>query len=144
LIRRAVFLAFVVLAVVYNVEGLAATSRQVLDPITASLIVHALLFLLFFFPSLALFVKRFHDRDQKTNVLYWFYGLFLTFLFLIGDFPRLDEWSSELDDSAGLSFLLAVFVYLAVTVVGLKILLICGFLKGIDGPNQYGPDPLVG
>ena len=51
---------FVILAVLYNVHGVAEKSNQILDPVTATLITNALLFLMFFFPSLALFVKRFH------------------------------------------------------------------------------------
>ena len=136
------FSTFVVLAVLYNVEGVETVSKQVLDPVTASLIANALLFLLFFFPSLALFVKRFHDRDQKATVLYLFYGLFLTFLFLIGDLPRSAPLGGELDDSAALSVGLAVFVYVGCALVGLYLLIICGFLKGTNGPNQYGSDPV--
>lgn len=137
------FFVFVVLAVVYNVEGVEAVSKQVLSPVTASLIANALLFLLFFFPSLALLVKRFHDRDQKATVLYLFYGLFLTFLFLIGDIPRSGPSGRELEDSAALSIGLAGIVYVGCAVVGLYLLVICGFLKGTDGANQYGSDPVL-
>ena len=133
---------FIVLAVLYNVEGVEAVSKQVLDPVSASLIANALLFLLFFFPSLALFVKRFHDRNQKATVLYLFYGLFLTFMFLIGDLPRNEAAGGELEGNAALSVGLGGIVYVLCGMVGLYLLIICGFLKGTKGGNQYGPDPL--
>ena len=137
------FSVFIVLAVLYNVDGVAEQSNQILDPVTATLIANALLFLLFFFPSLALFVKRFHDRNQKATVLYLFYGLFLIFMYLIGHLPRSDLSGGELDDSAALSFGLAVIVYFIFGLVGLYLLVICGFLKGTNGRNDYGPDPLA-
>ena len=137
------FFVFIVLAVLYNVDGVAEQSSQILDPVTATLIANALLFLLFFFPSLALFVKRFHDRNQKATVLYLFYGLFLTFMFLIGDLPRSGPSGGELEGAAALCVGLAVFVYVGCAVVGLYLLVICGFLKGTNGRNHYGPDPLA-
>lgn len=136
------FFVFIVLAVLYNVEGIEDASKQVLDPVTATLIAHALLFLLFFFPSLALFAKRFHDRNQKATVLYLFYGLFLTFMFLIGDLPRNEAAGGELEGSAALSVGLGGIVYVLCGLVGFYLLVICGFLKGTNGHNRYGPDPL--
>ena len=134
---------FVILAVLYNVHGVAEKSNQILDPVTATLITNALLFLMFFFPSLALFVKRFHDRNQKATVLYLFYGLFLTFMFLIGDLPRSGPSGGELEGIAALSVGLAAIVYVGCGLVGLYLLVICGFLKGTNGRNHYGPDPLA-
>lgn len=135
-------LVYTALAIFYNVDGLATVSSQVLDPVTASLVAYALLFLLFFFPSLALFVKRFHDRNQRATVLYLFYGLFLCFLFLIGDFPRSGELGGDLEGWAALSIGLAFFVYIAFSIVGFYLLIICGFIRGTVGPNDYGEDPV--
>ncbi|MEP1442440.1 MAG: DUF805 domain-containing protein [Hyphomicrobiales bacterium] len=136
------FSVFVVLAVLYIADGIAEQSKQILDPVTATLVANALLFLLFFFPSLALFVKRFHDRNQKATVLYLFYGLFLTFMFLIGDFPRREAVGGEIEEGAALLVGLGVIVYVLCGLVGLYLLIICGFLKGTKGRNQYGPDPV--
>lgn len=136
-------LVYAVLAVLYNVDGLDTVSKQVLDPVTAVLVAYAILFLIFFFPSLALFVKRFHDRDQKATILYLFYGLFLCFLFLIGDVPRSEDFGGELEGAAALSIGLAFIVYIGVSIVGIYLLVICGFLKGTKGPNKYGEDPVA-
>ncbi len=62
-----------------------------------------ILFLLILWPSLAIYTKRWHDRDKSG----W--------------------WS------------LIMFVPV---IGGIWLLVECGFLRGTDGPNRFGEDPL--
>ena len=63
----------------------------------------SILFLVFLWPTLAIYTKRWHDRDKSG----W--------------------WS------------LIMFVPI---IGGLWFLIECGFLRGTDGPNRFGNDPL--
>ena len=65
----------------------------------------SILFLVFLWPSLAIYTKRWHDRDKSG----W--------------------WS------------LIMFVPI---IGGIWFLVECGFLRGTDGPNRFGDDPLGG
>lgn len=60
--------------------------------------------LVFLWPSLAIYAKRWHDRDKSG---WWSLILFVP---LIG------------------------FIWFLVE---------CGFLRGTEGPNRFGPDPIV-
>ena len=61
--------------------------------------------LIFLWPSLAVYAKRWHDRDKSG----W--------------------WS----------------LILFVPIIGFIWFLIeCGFLRGTEGPNRFGPDPIAG
>ena len=63
-----------------------------------------IIFLIFLWPSLALYTKRWHDRGKSG---WWTLILLIP---LIGALWALIE---------------------------------CGFLRGTEGPNQYGPDPVA-
>lgn len=67
------------------------------------LIVQIIVSLIFIYPALALYAKRWHDRNKSG----WWTAIIL------------------------------------IPIVGAIWMLIeCGILKGTDGPNNYGPDPL--
>jgi len=78
----------------------------------------------FYWPTLALYLKRLHDFGQGSG---WLWPLAILSALLFG---------LSLIDSLDL-------MYQIVSVVLLVFLLIVGCLKGTDGPNQYGPDPLA-
>jgi len=61
--------------------------------------------LIFLYPGLALYAKRWHDRGKSG----W--------------------WS---------------LILLVPIIGGIWALIELGFLRGTDGPNQYGPDPIAG
>ena len=63
-----------------------------------------ILVLLFLYPSLAVYTKRWHDRGKSG----W--------------------WS---------------LIALVPLIGGIWMLVECGFLRGTEGPNQYGNDPLA-
>jgi uncharacterized membrane protein YhaH (DUF805 family) len=74
------------------------------------LIPYAIFALGTFIPSIAVTVRRFHDRDMSG---WWYLGVFL----------------------AALIPFVGLLVYIAFIVI------MC--LKGTDGPNRFGPDPLA-
>lgn len=84
------------------------------------------------YPSYAVCAKRFQDRDKPGPLallgLVPSYGANLLYRFGIFD---LDHPS-----------LLAQGLDVIIVVIGLWFLVELGFLKGSQGPNRYGPDPL--
>jgi len=84
--------------------------------------------LVFLWPSIAILVKRIHDRD-KTGWMaanYWVPSLVSTGLAFLSD-PEFAMWK--------------VFVDIGVGMVGLWYLVEFGFMDGTQGKNAYGPSP---
>jgi uncharacterized membrane protein YhaH (DUF805 family) len=77
--------------------------------------------------SLAVAVKRLHDREKSAWWLLVFYLL-----------PALLDGMANISGDAGLVFSLASFA------VSIWALVELGCLRGTIGDNQYGPDPLAG
>lgn len=73
-------------------------------------------------------IKRLHDRNKSA---WWV----LLFLWAPG---ALDRLGNQLTDGSALWWLLAL-ITAAISLWGLIEL---GFLRGTDGDNEYGPDPL--
>jgi uncharacterized membrane protein YhaH (DUF805 family) len=84
------------------------------------------------YPSYALMAKRFQDRDKPGTLA--LIGIVPTFVVnLLYTFRVLDP----VEPSAVSRFLDVILV-----IVALWILVELGCLKGTQGPNRYGPDPL--
>ncbi|MGH6792286.1 MAG: DUF805 domain-containing protein [Methyloceanibacter sp.] len=84
------------------------------------------------YPSYALMAKRFHDRDRPGMLA--LLGIVPVFIVnLLYTFRVLDPI-----DPTALSRILDVIL----VVIGLWLLVELGCLKGTQGPNRYGPDPL--
>ena len=82
--------------------------------------------------SLAVGVKRLHDRNKSGWYLVLFYivpGILVTAGIVVGTF---------MDDS----LLLASVLGLAAFAIGVWAFVELGCLRGTIGPNRYGPDPL--
>jgi uncharacterized membrane protein YhaH (DUF805 family) len=79
-------------------------------------------------PSVALLVKRIHDRDKtgRMALIYWIPSLVSTGLSFIPEF--------------GLGGL-KVFLDIGTGMIGLWFLVEFGFMDGTQGPNEYGPSP---
>ena len=79
-------------------------------------------------PSMALLVKRIHDRDKtgRMALIYWIPSLVSTGLSFIPEF--------------GLGGL-KVFLDIGTGMIGLWFLVEFGFMDGTQGPNEYGPSP---
>lgn len=90
--------------------------------------------LLFFWPGFALGVKRAHDRNRPTWLVIAFFGLFIiSHLMQLTGVHEVDE-GEPTGIFLSLSLILGVFAIYA--------FIDWGLLKGTNGPNQYGPDPL--
>ena len=87
----------------------------------------------FVYPEFALAVKRAHDRNMPVVFLIVFFAAsaFLDLLTVL-------EMTGTDDEPSSISVLIAV----PFTILALFLLVELGFRKGVDGPNQYGPDPL--
>ncbi len=84
--------------------------------------------LVFLWPSIAILVKRIHDRD-KTGWMaanYWVPSLASMGLSFLSD-PEFAMWK--------------VFVDIGTGMVGLWYLVEFGFMDGTQGKNAYGPSP---
>lgn len=84
--------------------------------------------MVFLWPSIAILVKRIHDRD-KTGWMaanYWVPSLVSMGLSFLSD-PEFAMWK--------------VFVDIGTGMVGLWYLVEFGFMDGTQGKNAYGPSP---
>jgi len=90
--------------------GMAMMSMDMSDPAAAEQAMSGMwpiwiIFLVFLWPSLAVYTKRWHDRNKSG----W--------------------WS---------------LIVLVPLIGSLWLLIECGFLRGTEGPNRFGDDPLAG
>jgi len=97
------------------------------------------------YPACALYTKRLHDRDKPQ--MPWL-AIFIVPGILLNIFQSLGIGFTELQignqvsyyPSGAFTWLLSI----AVLVVSLWALVELGFLKGTQGSNQFGEDPLAG
>jgi uncharacterized membrane protein YhaH (DUF805 family) len=93
----------------------------------------AIIDLAFVYPEFAVSVKRAHDRNMPIVFL---------MVFFIGsaalDLLAVMEMAAIEDQPTVIATLIAV----PFTILSLFLLVELGFRRGVDGPNQYGPDPL--
>lgn len=110
--------------------GAAAGATAVLTGAEALVGIAAIIFVLaIMYPSMALGAKRLHDRGKSAWWLILFYVL-PNVLEGIGGYIGGEEGVLPLSVAAG--------------ALGIWGLVELGFLKGEQGPNAYGPDPLGG
>ena len=88
--------------------------------------------LLTLWPFTVGWVKRLHDRDITGKHVVALYGSYVL-VYGLGM-----EW----DGKGPVTF--AVLPMFALLVYFIYLVIIGGFLRGTDGPNRYGPDPLQG
>jgi uncharacterized membrane protein YhaH (DUF805 family) len=94
--------------------------------------INGMMNIVIFISSLAVGVKRLHDRNKSGWYLVLFYivpGILVTAGIVVGTF---------MDDS----ILLASILGLAAFAIGVWAFVELGCLRGTIGPNRYGPDPL--
>jgi uncharacterized membrane protein YhaH (DUF805 family) len=91
--------------------------------------------LLFVYPSYALAAKRFQDRGKPPSYALLAIGLGV----LINLLDLLGLTRSEVLAQPNL---LGWILNIVLLIVAVWFLIELGFLKGTDGPNEYGPDPL--
>lgn len=121
----------------------AAISRTIIDALNASAWASLIMFVVFAWPSLALLVKRRHDRNANGVDVYVFYALVLLSVLL-----PVFGLGYTLIEVGGVTVpaptMITSALGLVTGVFGIYLLVVAGFLKGTTGPNQYGPDPLGG
>ena len=95
------------------------------------------------YPAVALMKKRLNDRNKPSWLIYLFWAP--TILSLLMGVTGLNFTVS---DVGGVMMpapsTLSMIVGIATLAIGLWALVELGFLKGTEGPNSYGNDPLAG
>ena len=153
------WLGFVVLLVfsivVYFILGMFMGGSMIsrLDPTSMSpdamasvyrsfAIVQAIMLVIIAYPATALMKKRINDRDRPDWLVYVFWAPTVVSLIL-----SLTGLGYTMTDFGGVSMPapsgLAWIVNLAGLAIGIWALIELGILKGTEGTNQHGPDPLA-
>jgi len=113
---------------------LALLIAWLFGPTTIGLLLTLVLQIALIYPSYALSAKRFQDRN-KPGVL----ALIGIGLGLLQTLARVVGLSNPFQPNA-LDWILSI----ALLIVGIGYLIELGILRGTDGQNNYGPDPLAG
>jgi uncharacterized membrane protein YhaH (DUF805 family) len=100
-------------------------------------------FVIMAYPSAALMIKRRHDRGSSGIEVWALLGLNALSVLLqaLGIGYTVQEIGGTIIVLPGL---LNTILSIIAGVLGLYLLVVCGFLKGDAGANAYGPDPLGG
>lgn len=96
---------------------------------------------MFLYSNYCLFVKRLHDRGRNGRLFILYLALECLLVFVIP--TEISDPNGIVDHGGNLIFWVIQLVKLALFVLSLYFLVICGVLKGTDGPNQYGRDQLT-
>ena len=129
----AIVLGIISIAVTY--AAILAAGGSIMMPDARTMWISLVIQLVTLYPSAALMVKRFHDRDRPG----YFAAFLLVPLILKGLTDALGMTGNPFNQNALDYAFLAILV-----VIGIWFLVELGFLRGTVGPNQYGPDPLGG
>jgi len=128
--RAKYWIAVLVYAVIYIVLAILG---YVTDDNAIYQAINGMIGIVLFISSLAVGVKRLHDRNKSGWYLVLFYivpGILVTAGLVVG---------TVMEDS----FVLASVLGLAAFAIGAWAFVEMGCLRGTMGPNQYGPDPLA-
>jgi uncharacterized membrane protein YhaH (DUF805 family) len=135
--RSTFWIANLVLIIISIVITISITSRSVADDLLANgyqnaifvfIVIHTGLYLIVLYSSLAVGTKRWHDRSKSG----WWNLIWLTPSFCV-------PVAFYFDIGAALQAILL----LALVIGGLWSLIENGFLRGMDGANHFGADPLA-
>ena len=91
--------------------------------------------LFYLWPSIAVPVKRFHDRGMTG----WYVLIFAVTIIVGAVIAAIGGFAM---DGEGLGLAMLVIGGLIAAIAAIVQLVILGFLPGQQGPNQYGQDPL--
>jgi len=115
--------------------GLAAGGAS----IGASMLLTCILFIAVLFASVALTVKRLHDRDKGAVwlLVFWLLPFILNMIVLVNRFAAMSDGTIATPNAAIsllslISFAISIWAFVE---------LYC--LRGTAGDNRYGPDPLA-
>lgn len=101
------------------------------------------MFVIFAYPSFALSMKRRRDRDNNGLDLKIYYGL--AFILLLVQALGIGYMALQIADGITIPVPspILVVVNFVIGIFALYLLVVLGFLKGSQGPNSYGADPLT-
>jgi uncharacterized membrane protein YhaH (DUF805 family) len=102
-----------------------------------------IVFLIFAYPAYCVSVKRRHDRNNNglDVLIYFAITIVLLLVQALGmGFETIDVQGVPMPIPSPLFSVLGGVV----AIYGLYLLVVLGFLKGTEGTNTYGPNPLVG
>lgn len=122
-------------------EDPAALSALISGAVQAACWANLILFLIFAYPVYAISVKRRHDKDNNgLDVIIY---LVVTALLLLVQAIGLGYTTADIGGmTVPVPTMLSNILGIVVGIAALYLLVVLGFLKGTEGPNQYGPDPL--
>lgn len=143
-----VILAVISLILYFILMAIFGVSAAIMDPaqmgsvMQTMAIIQIILVAILAYPATALMMKRLNDRDRPSYFAYIFWAP--TVLLLLGGLLGLTMTMTDVGGVAmpmqtGLGWVLTI----ASVAVGIWALIELGILKGTDGPNQHGPDPLA-
>ena len=95
---------------------------------------------MFLYANYCLFIKRLHDRGRNGKLFTVYLVAHYILLFVVP--AEILDPNGIVDHGSKLLFWIVQFGKLGLLPLTLYFLVICGALKGTDGPNQYGRDPL--
>lgn len=138
--RKPYWLASLLMIVPIIIFGFAALFFVGTDS-NSQLWANILLTILIAYPAIALLIKRLHDRNRPGVLAAVLWAP--TVLMYLGQLTGL---TGEMTDAYGQAMFapntLGLIVYALGFVVAIYWLIDLGCLRGTDGPNKYGPDPL--
>lgn len=119
----------------------AAMNAAIAGAMQASAWGSLILFLIFAYPAYCLSLKRRHDKnnDGKDVIAYFVLTLILLLVQALGMGYSMTDVGGVMMPMPSLLF---SAIGLIVGIFGLYLLVVLGFLKGTEGDNAYGPDPL--
>ena len=128
-------------AIMAAADDPSAVSALITGSLQAAGWASLVMFLLFAYPIYCISIKRRHDKNNKgTDVIGY---LAVTALLLLVQALGLGY---SVADMGGTPVPVPSMIYSALGLISLVyaiyMLVVLGFLKGTEGPNQYGPDPL--
>lgn len=136
------FLLYLILAAIFGVSFLMTDPAQMASVMRMVAIIQIILIVILAYPTTALMIKRLNDRDRPSYFAYIFWAP--TVLAVLGGLTGLtmttvDMGGVAIPTQSALGWVLSI----ASLVVGIWALIELGILKGTDGPNRHGPDPLA-
>lgn len=135
-----IILYFILMAVMG--PGALTDPAQMASFMRTIAIIQLILVVILAYPTTALMMKRLNDRDRPSYFAYIFWAP--TVLSILGALTGLttttvDMGGVQMPTQSGLGWVVAILGL----AIGIWALIELGILKGTDGPNQHGPDPLA-
>ena len=123
------------------VTAMVAATADELAGETAGDVATHILTLAFFYPQFVIALKRAHDRDMSSQIIYaWYIALAVYYVVIRFALWFWTHFNQNIYSLVGLTFVYG-FIFV-VGIASLVLLIELGFRRGTRGPNRYGPDPL--